>query len=813
MRRRSRWGPIIVFGGVCALAALAVILRFAVSPGLPAGAILVPRDVPTLRDAIAVAPEGGTIVLQVEPKRLPDSIQIDTPDLTLMGERGGALIEGAGSGPAITIRADGVAIKNLEFRSNGIGLLVEGAGCTAESLVIHSTPIGIQLSGARRCLLREIDIDGGAVGVELVASNGNQLERINVRDVSDIGVKLLRSADNVISDVAVLRTQEGISLDQASLRNVLIDCEIVACSEIGVAIRTSNGNRLEDCVVSDSGVGILLDTVVENTIRRCAVERAAAGGVVLQQAAQNRVSENRIVGSDESGIVLRQSGENAVSFNTVLLCANAGLELESSHRNLITGNGLEGNAVGVSLLRSNSNRLLRNVIETSDRIGVSVAGGRENRILDNEIQDVAIGMVLDGAEESVLLRNQIERASIGGIALLGDGRGNRLDDNEILGVGFGILVAGGERELVLGNRIARNDIGLLLIRPGVGIWIEGNRLEANGVGLAFVEAGEDQQRALREEGIDLVTPVGDPIAPVIAGNTFAGNREFDVTNRTEVPLYAAGNWWGDRERAATAGEVLLERSAWKGTVAVGTQSGGACVILGRILQFALETAGFKVIDLVGIGDGERVAEALRARDVDVIWWGTDTILEGIGVRAVATLVSEGWVAVAPNVLAERLTAPTLSALAELVRGTGETIRFAAPSSFGMEGFSSFVAACALEGSVGGITWTRDLSEAEAMVKFGAADVVLVDGLEETLTLAGFSRLADDMDALDSSPLAVVLQDALIERHPEIDAILSDIDALLTTEILHDLNSRVRLLNQDPEDVVREFLSADSIDDE
>ena len=812
MKRRSRWVPIVVFAGVCAVSGVALILRFAVPAGLPPGAILVPRDVPTLRDALTSAPEGGTIVLQTEIETLPESLQIDTPDLTLMGGRRGVVIEGIGSEPAITIRADGVVIKNLELRSNSIGLRVEGAECTMRNLVVHSTPIGIQLSGAQRCLLREIGISGGDVGVELVSSNDNRLEQINVRDVSNVGLKLLQSADNMVSDVTVLRTQVGIALDQASLRNVLIDCEIGACSEAGVAIRASNGNHLEDCLVSDSRIGIL-DAVTENTIWRCAVELAAVDGVVLQQAAQNRVYENRIDGSGESGIVLRQSGENAVSFNAISLCADAGLKLESSDRNLVSGNDLEGNSIGISLLRSDGNRLLRNVIEEAGMIGILLGDGRENRLLDNEVQDKAVGMVLNGAEESILLRNRIERASIGGIALLDDGRGNRLDNNEISDVGFGILVAGGERELVLDNRLAQGDIGLLLIRPGAGVWIEGNRLEANDVGLAFVEADEPVQRALCDAGIDLITPVADPIAPVIAGNTFAGNDEFDVANRTDAPLYAAGNWWDVREGAVTAGEVLLEQSPWRGTVAVGTQSGGARVILGRILQFALEMAGFRVIDLVGIGDGGRVAEALRDQDVDLIWWGTDVAFDGSGVRAVTTSVFEGWVAVAPNVLAEQLTELTLSGLAELIRKTGETIRFAAPSSFGMEAFSVLIAAYALGESVGGITWTRDLSEAEAMVKFGAADIALVDGLEETLTLSGASRLTDDLGALDLSPLAIILQDTLIEKYPEIVAVLSDLNATLTSEVLHDLNSRVRLLDQEPEDVVREFLGVASLDDE
>ena len=83
--------------------------------------------------------------------------------------------------------------------------------------------------------------------------------------------------------------------------------------------------------------------------------------------------------------------------------------------------------------------------------------------------------------------------------------------------------------------------------------------------------------------------------------------------------------------------------------------------------------------------------------------------------------------------------------------------------------------------------------------------MIVRNLEETLTLSGFSALADDLGALESSAIAVVFRGELLRRNPEIDVGLSALGPRLTTEALHDLNSRVRLLNREPEAVAREFL--------
>ena len=44
-------------------------------------------------------------------------------------------------------------------------------------------------------------------------------------------------------------------------------------------------------------------------------------------------------------------------------------------------------------------------------------------------------------------------------------------------------------------------------------------------------------------------------------------------------------------------------------------------ILGRLVQQALDGAGYRVIDLIGLGNRERVEQAVANWDVDLIWWG------------------------------------------------------------------------------------------------------------------------------------------------------------------------------------------------
>lgn len=811
MKRTSRWLGIGVIGAAVIVVVLLFTLRIAGPSRWPADAIIVPRDARTLGEALERASPDATIVLRTRPEADYGPVSLDVPGITLIAATQGVAIRGSGSEAAVTVRAGGVTISGFDITSDSIGIRVEAAGCLIEDLVIRSAPIGIQLAGARRCVLRRIEISGGRVGVELVSAAGNRLESVGISDTSEAGIGLLQSQDNVFDRVFVSGASVGLSIEQGSTGNELLDGTIARCSLAGVAIRASNDNRVTDSIVTDSRIGVLLEAVTGNTVRGCTIERAAVAGVSLQQAAQNRILESRIVDSEGQGLVLSQSAENAISNNEVLRCGEAGIRLESSHRNLIMANRFVRNPVGIAADRSDDNRLLRNTVEESELIGVLIASGKGSRLLDNEIREGALGIALATTVEGVLFRNRIERQSVGGLALFDDTEASRVAENVVLRSGFGVLIAGASRADVLSNRFEDNDVGLLLLGSSPGIRLEGNAMERNAIGLEYAESAEVVLENLATLGIDAGLSLSPSAPPVITGNTFAHNETADIANRTSSPLYAAGNWWGDGRRGAEAativGPVHLEQSAWWGTVAVGTEAGSAQVILGRILLFALEEAGYRVIDLVGLGESARVAAALEAQDVDLIWWGAgpDSIPEGDEAHVLSIPAHAGWTAVASPLFIERLPDLSLSSLSALGQSPGEVVRFAAPEAFGAERFSAFTAACGLGGAAAGITWTRTLSEAEAMVKFGAADVVIVRNLEETLTLSGFTALADDLEALESSAIAVVFRAELLRRNPEIDAVLSALVPHLTTEALHDLNSRVRLLDREPEAVAREFL--------
>jgi len=777
----------------------------------PDDAIFVPRDAATIREAFDRAAPGATIVLQARVEPYVGPVMIDTPNVTFAAARGVVMLASDGADPALTVRADGVTVRAVAIVSGSVGLRIESARCSIQDVRIDDAAVGVQLVGAQECDLRSVEVTGGRTGIELVTSGGNHLTDISVRGAAESGVKVLGSSGNTLEGVDIFDVPIGISLERGSSENEIRGCRIERASLVGVEFRGASDNAVARCAVRDAAIGITLEGVTGNRIEDCEIEAIDVAGIALQQAVQNRVMGNRIGGSGEAGLRLSQSAENALSYNRVVDCTDAGIRLDASDRNLVIGNWLEANGVGIDANRSSDGRILRNVVSHSDRIGILFVGGSENRLFDNHISGGDWGILLSESTGNTLLRNRVEEQKAVGLSLTNGSQVTRAAENVLIDSLAGILIVNSARSDVLNNVVRQNDTGLLLVRPGSGVRIEGNAIEFNRIGLR--QADEPDVPGIG----DLLDGGGDVAAPILASNRFARNAAFDVSNETSSPIYVAGNWWGDASGTADLGAahvssgVDLEGSAWKGTVAIGTEAGISQEILGRILQQVLTAAGFRVIDLIGMGSGDRLRDALRAKDVDFVWWGTSETIFPDGAddasRVVLTPIpaSSHWVAVIPETTAQRLEEPTLTAYAALLLEADEDFRYTATTAFDRDASSEFEDAYGLAGAVGSVSRAATLGEAETLLKFGAVDMAIVGNLEETLTSSGFIALEDDLGVFEPVELLVASRSESLARFQEIEGLLANVAGSLTTAAIHDLVSRVRLLQQQAETVTRDYL--------
>ncbi|MBU1048692.1 right-handed parallel beta-helix repeat-containing protein [Candidatus Bipolaricaulota bacterium] len=815
MNNRLRWIRWGILGAVLVAAILLILMLWVGRPArLPSDAIVVPRDVESLAEALANASPGDTIVIQAGAGSIHGPITLEIPDLTLMSSGGRTLVNGTGGSPAISILADGVIVQGFDITSESIGILVDASDCTIEDIHIDLTPIAIQLNDASRCTIRSIEARGGQIGVDLSGSRSVVLENSILEGATEFGVRLQGSWRNLLRNLKLSGNAVGISIEQASGDNGVDACQIDRCSIAGIEIRASNDNEIVDSTITSVRIGIVLEGVTGTEIRSCDLDHPTVAGIHLQQSIQNRVLETHIRGSQGTGIQLTQSMENALLYNDVSACRDAGISLISSDRNLISGNEMSDCLMGIAVSRSNDTRILRNHATNSVVSGFLVSQGKANRLLDNGATNGSFGLVVVESTGNTILRNRLSGADGAGMFLVQTSGQNYVAENDMHDNVHGLVLAAVTWDQFAQNRILSNEIGILLAQLGSGVRIEGNAIADNQTGLKQASDLAGLQAQLGAFGIAALKP-GETNAPVLANNVFAGNEQFDIQNVTTVSLPAAGNWWGtqrsrDSAEAVVSDGVLLEQSAWRGTLAVGTGSDVVRVLLGRILELTLSEAGFRVIDLVGMGPSQRVQQALIESDVDLIWWSgaafeSQSPMAASSPITVASFAAEGWRVIVSSQLASRLSASTVSDLSSWAATTGERLRYAAVASFSEDMSDAFIAAYGLGDSVRSFTRAEALQEVEALLKFGAVDVAIVGNLEETLTTAGFMEITDDLQVLDQQPLSMVIQQAISTDHEEIQGILKALGERLTSDVLHDLVSRIRLLHQEPDDVARKFV--------
>jgi parallel beta-helix repeat protein len=564
-------------------------------------------------------------------------------------------------------------------------------------------------------------------------------------------------------------------------------------------------------------VGVALDRATGCEIRDCTIERPEVAGVSLERSVQNRVQNTTVRAPGPFGLRLSESSENALSDNEIRAGSAVAIDLTASDRNLVMRNDIADTAVGIRIDKSASCRILRNTIAIR-YVGLVVENADGGRILDNRVAGGVFGIALVSSTGNVLLRNRVEDQEESAFALLGGSTAASLSENTASRSGVGILVADSSRSDVLDNIAVGNDIGVLLLRSGPELRLEGNRIERNAVGLRQADPSEPLPARLDLLDASIEAGVGVLSAPILANNTFSENRTLDVENNAASPLYASGNQWGDASRrgvmdARVSPNVNLQESAWKGALSIGTEASDLQEVLGHILRIALTHAGYHVADLIGMGSAGLVQDAAQAGDIDLITLesaGTGVPSADAGLTGFVFPARAGWVAVVPQNVADRLPEPSLSALATTLRDTGQALLWAVPQAVGEPTLAALRDAYSLDGQVRTVVWAKTLAEAEALLAFGAAEFAVLASLEETVTLSGFVVLEDDLHILPSETLVAMARTELLAEYPEVGEVLSRLAPRLTSLALRDVMSRVRLLDRSPEAVAMEFLTQEGL---
>jgi osmoprotectant transport system substrate-binding protein len=274
-----------------------------------------------------------------------------------------------------------------------------------------------------------------------------------------------------------------------------------------------------------------------------------------------------------------------------------------------------------------------------------------------------------------------------------------------------------------------------------------------------------------------------------------------------------------------------------GLIVVGSKDFTEQFILGYITVLALEDAGYEVDDQVNLGGTAVNREALLAGEIDLYWEYTGTAwMSHLGHEDPITDPKECydkvkaedagndlvWLTMAPfnntytlmmkQATGEELGIESISDLADYINGGGDASLctdqefYARPDGFkGVEELYSFQFD---EEQVimmdPGLTY-KALQDDQCTTGMGFA----TDG---RIPAFGFFNLEDDKQFFPVYNPAPVVRQEVMDAYPGIATVLDPVAAALTTEKMMELNKRVDIDEEDPEDVACDFLMSEGLVD-
>ena len=258
----------------------------------PAGAAF-----PALQPLIDATPAGGVLV--PPPGRYAGPASIDKPMTLDGGHR--VTLDGGGRGTVLTLRADGVTVRNLHLTGSGeshdgvdAGLLVEGNQARIEANRIDEVLFGLHLKQVNHSLVRGNSIRGRAAelnlrgdGIRLWNSRYNRIEGNRLSATRDLtvanssgnlflgnhiehgryGMQFIFSPDNQVAANRIRHTTTGIAAlysDRLTVRGNRIE-HVQDIAGAGLAFKGSGWVLIEGNTVLHCSVGLQSDAPTHPT--------------------------------------------------------------------------------------------------------------------------------------------------------------------------------------------------------------------------------------------------------------------------------------------------------------------------------------------------------------------------------------------------------------------------------------------------------------------------------------------------------------------------------------------------------------------
>ncbi len=808
----SKWLIWICCLAIVSVVALSVTWFIAWREQIPTGALVVPRDFPTVQDALEAVSPSQTIALQSNEGPFTGPIVVSKENVSIISTDKGTRLQNESDKPAITILASGVRIAKLTIENSNVGIHLENAhNCILEDIHIESTETGISVINSNRNALHDISLTGNTIGIKLDSSENNILKDIHLDAAGNFGVRLLRSWSNLIRNVSVHSASIGLSLEEDSQHNQVLSSSFSDCTDNAVQLVNSSNNVVGQSSIERSNTGIAVRFASDNTLKRNQLAAPLNVGIALYKVERMLIAQNTIV-SAQSGIEISSSESNTLTDNTIESSSQCGIALNHSSTNLLLANHLDKNTVGLEMRNSHNNRVLRNSFTHNAHCGIATYQANHNLISDNTLLDNPLGVALVESPSATLVRNTVADSSRQGVSLLNESNNNVMLENKIINSNVGIMLSSSPRTLVARNTMTGNVTGLQLLWSNSGTRIDANLFSHNSIGIGF-DAKLDQDTTILHY-FQLALQCGAVGGnPLIFNNSFSSNENYDVCNHTNQRIPIGANQWIEQPGGTVnvdlkiSARIDLPQELRKGPIAVAAKDTPVHLILGRILETYLEYNEFEVIDLVGI-DSE-MQEVLNRGDTHILWTDLSDTRLTINIDDTFDKLSptpaETRLTVAiSQPIAQQLDTPTISEWIHWRTGNQQPISLVVPSSLSSTKFSLFLSTYGI--SAVDTYYAQGIKEAETLLKLGTSEAAIVETITETVSLADFVLLEDDRDFFAKERFVPILNNHSSAKYPELKEMITGVTSSLTTNALRSMTRRVRLLNESPLSIAREFLA-------
>jgi len=215
----------------------------------------VPKDYPTIQQAVDAASPGDTIIVSPSPSgSYPGNITINK-SLTLAGvSTSSVIINGSNTNPGITINATSsvtisqVTIVDPDSAGNGISVLssldVSITGVVVSSTLRGTGAFGIWLSNSNNVFLSHDTIGGNLYGVAVQGGFSNSIRANNLTGNRAADIFLNATTGNQVKSNILTKSQIGIDVLQGSNGNLVTNNTAVDENSLaGIFISGSSNNQ------------------------------------------------------------------------------------------------------------------------------------------------------------------------------------------------------------------------------------------------------------------------------------------------------------------------------------------------------------------------------------------------------------------------------------------------------------------------------------------------------------------------------------------------------------------------------------------